>query len=200
MVLELVNGAQLELRQKKLSTITNFKCQFNDENFCNFVHNDLINTLSIKLMPIDDKWYWDQVSAYRTMKGLIDSANHHKDNYADSSLFNFDGTTENMQVFFNCETESVQRVLDSEPVASGSFQIGVAQNFFEFLFPKDNIVHIQDLIEEMRTIDDESRHLVSQLGLDNAEGGFRIVSDPQILGQMNLDKVQKPGLNKMEND
>lgn len=58
-VLELVNGPQLELRQKKQSVIKNLNCQHKDTNFCNFVHNDLINTLAVKLMPIDDKWYWD---------------------------------------------------------------------------------------------------------------------------------------------
>lgn len=71
-----------------------------------------------------------------------------------------------MQIFFNCQDESIERVLNSEPVPSSSFQIGVAQNFFEFLFPKENIVHIQDFIEEMRTIDDQNREFVTRLGLN----------------------------------
>ena len=52
------------------------------------------------------------------------------------SKFQIDFEHKNVQVFQNCNPESVQRAL-KHPVGRDYFRIGGSQNFFEFLYPTE---------------------------------------------------------------
>ena len=88
-------------------------------------------------MPFENGEYWDQVSAYRLLNGLLTTANQYAKTYAGAYYFDLNLKKENLIIFLNCEWEKVQEYLETE-VKPDYFEIGGAQNLVDFLVPYFN--------------------------------------------------------------
>lgn len=90
--------------------------------------------------------YWNQPNAYRLIQGMISFVNYQSKDYSWQSSIDFDQKNNNLEVFLNCNQESIAKIKEV-PVKSDEYMIGTAQNILEFLHPTEMSLPINYFIE-----------------------------------------------------
>ena len=73
-------------------------------------------------------------------------------------------------------------------------QVGLGQNFGEFLAPTTTVSSIQALLDSVRSIDEDGAKMVTNLGLDKLEATMQAVTDTKTIAALDMSGLQKPGM------
>ena len=90
-----------------------------------------------KILTLDED-HWSQPSAARTILGLIRAVNE----YDGKVIVEMKRSTRNLNIFVNCNEEMVTQ-LRLHPLDQSMLEIGMSQNFAEFLLPYDLEIDIK---------------------------------------------------------
>jgi len=141
----------------------------------------MAETFQKNVLSIEGEFF-DQVSAFRLLKGLVITANEKAESSA-SVFLRMDHDFENLNVYFSCNQSSLQNI---KPITYEQFEFSVGGNFLEWLYLNERnsylkpltIDHLIDIYIGMETFTpdykDEVYEQLEKYGFANNKGEFTL--------------------------
>ena len=95
-------------------------------------------------------------------------------------------SSKSVNIFLNCRPDSIADIYSKTPMTADQMQVGLGQNFGEFLAPTTMVSSIQALLDSVRSIDEDGAKMVTNLGLDKLEATMQAVTDTKTIAALDM--------------